>query len=109
MTSLEKVAPNATLPSEYRPFTVADLGIGASGWVVPWALIVDSENRMWINPRHTVASDRQGMSSVFVSRWHDGYHVTIDEPEIRYVCRIDAGSPDAKAVVGLTIYEAEKK
>lgn len=67
----------AVMPKGHMNPTIAEMKIGDTGWAVPWALVVDSEQRCWLRPGYTVSPSPGGTVDMKVSRASHGYVVNI--------------------------------
>lgn len=66
--------PTATLPPSMIATTIDAMEVGDYGYTVPWAMWVDMNNHMWLNPRYPVGS-KGGTQNMRVERRSDGFHV----------------------------------
>ena len=69
----------ATFPSHLLESNkLSDMPVGGYGWIVPWGMVVDMNDRMYLNASYTFKPKMWGTSCVYVERHRDGYHVWVD-------------------------------
>lgn len=77
-TSTEPTPPptsmQTTLPASMHARTIDTMEVGDFGYVVPWAMWVDTESRMWLNPKYPLGH-LEGTSTMRVERRDDGFYV----------------------------------
>lgn len=67
--------PAETLPSSMHERTIDSLEVGESGYTMSWAMWVDLNSNMWLNPKYPVGAEVVGTSNMRVERRGDGFHV----------------------------------
>jgi hypothetical protein len=67
----------AKLPAGLTQPCIRDMKVGASGWTVPWAMMVDGEQNCYLNGHYSVDRAQGGTAQMRVDRNDDGYAVYI--------------------------------
>lgn len=65
--------PQARLPSEFIEHTVGDLEVGESAYVVPWAMSLDADGLLWLDPRTGTDAEPGGTVQMQITRTAQGY------------------------------------
>jgi hypothetical protein len=65
----------AELPAGLIEPCIRDMAIGAAAWTVPWAMMVDSDHRCYLNGRYSVKTDPGGTVQMRIERTTAGYSV----------------------------------
>lgn len=69
------MAANAELPKGMEPKTIADMTVGESAYVVPWAMYADTDRRLWLLPNNITQDRRGGTVQMLIARTADGFRV----------------------------------
>lgn len=66
------------MPEELLEITIRHMKVGEKGYTVPWAVLVEPENRLTsIDTNYTVTSSPNGTRSMLVERAEEGYIITV--------------------------------
>jgi len=76
---MDSIGETARLPEGRLTRTVADLKVGESAWVVPWAMSVDSQRCCALSHGFSIHGQPGGTVSMRISRRTDGFHVWIPD------------------------------
>lgn len=72
-------------PEQYiRTNFIEKMEVGQSGFVVPWALSVTLDQKMFLNGHYTYEPWLRGTSCMLVTRTSKGYQVDIRQVDERY-------------------------
>lgn len=63
------------LPHKFIQETIKDLTVGKCVYVVPWAMCVDSDGKLWIRDDYIFHEKEGGTCHMMISRHTDGYFV----------------------------------
>ena len=55
--------------------SIAVMGVGHTGWTVPWAMYADANRGLWLNGNYTIHKGPMGTVSMRVWRDEEGWHV----------------------------------
>lgn len=66
---------NAMLPESAESRTIAGMLVGETAYTVPWAMWVDSDRRLWLNPRYDRHTRRGGTVQMRIRRTSRGFVV----------------------------------
>ncbi|MBD3004897.1 hypothetical protein [Streptomyces sp. 5-10] len=71
----EKTAYLKEMEQEGNNQRIADLPVGRTAYTVPWAMFLDPEGRVWLNPEKSISESKSGTVEVRISRGTDGFRV----------------------------------
>lgn len=85
----------ARLPEHLKPKTIANMKQGIRFYTLPWAMLADADELLWLKPLYPVTLEVRGTSNMAVELREDGYHVW-PVPDMTYVpCGKGHGKPVA--------------
>lgn len=76
-----KFRKQAKLPLDRQEINISRMPMGKVFYTVHWAMWVDLDRNLWLNPEYNFREKPEGTASMAIIRNEDGYHVKIKDDE----------------------------